>query len=187
MMQELRKGLARVGFIPDRAVVQAGSKLSWGDWGERGSSAQERASLECRLGPPTGAAASEQQGRWFCCMNQPVGADPKPDEGAGVWVWVGLLTGTDPAGWAASPHSKFFAITPSRPGLHTGHISSSLNLHPSASLSGPQTLACPQTSSVPAASRVHPLAPPSLPQDPHISSHLPCLAPWLSTPLLLFG
>lgn len=41
MMQELRKGLARMGFIPGRAVAQAGSKLSWGDWGERGSSAQE--------------------------------------------------------------------------------------------------------------------------------------------------
>lgn len=48
MTQELRKGLARVGFIPGRAAVQAGSKLSpgWGGGEERGSSAQERVSLE---------------------------------------------------------------------------------------------------------------------------------------------
>lgn len=105
MTQELRKGLARVGFIPGRAAVQAGSRLSRGGWGERGSSAQEHVSLECRLGPPTGPAASEQRGGGrFCGMNQPVEADPKPDEGAGVWLWVGLLTGTDPAGWAASPN-----------------------------------------------------------------------------------
>lgn len=104
MTQELRKGLARVGFIPGRTAVQAGSKLSLG-WGGGGwgSSAQERVSLECGLGPPTGAAVSKQLGGWFCCMNQPVGGDPKPDEGAGVWLWVRLLTGTDPAGWAASP------------------------------------------------------------------------------------
>ena len=84
MTQELRKGLARVGFIPGRAAVQAGSRRRWGGWGERGSSAQDQVSLEGRLGLPTGAAASEQQGGRFCGMNQPVGADPKPDEGAGM-------------------------------------------------------------------------------------------------------